>query len=235
MGKKKPFIDRKSASTYHVVRRSQRDVGGEYIVDDSTGEVVEGVPSDFVLMPGPRNDSRIDEAVLGGGDGGGDPGAVPEDAEPAEGDDDNDNDDLDAGGPDGVGVMSKLRSKVKRAGLVNDEYNYDRHLLPITGSGVFFSGDTGRSANGTVDPRSRTVVDEDEVLASKRRAAEALSRGGGAARRGGAQEIKEVGRQLDSIALTPECMDDDVAQALFGEIEEGDFEEILDDFCFTAA
>lgn len=29
-------------------------------------------------------------------------------------------------------------------------------------------------------------------------------------------------------------MDDDIAQALFGEYEEGDFEEILDDFCLTA-
>ena len=46
--------------------------------------------------------------------------------------------------------------------------------------------------------------------------------------------IKEVDRQLDSIALTADCMDDDVAQALFGDFEEGEFEEILDDFCFTA-
>jgi hypothetical protein len=47
MGKKtRPFIDKKTASVYHVVRRSQRDVGTE-----ATAETL----SDFVLMPSPDN------------------------------------------------------------------------------------------------------------------------------------------------------------------------------------
>ena len=47
MGKKtRPFIDKKTASVYHVVRRSQRDVGTE-----ATAETL----SDFVLMPSPTN------------------------------------------------------------------------------------------------------------------------------------------------------------------------------------
>ena len=49
------------------------------------------------------------------------------------------------------------------------------------------------------------------------------------------EEVQEVSRQLESIALTPDCMDDDVAQALFGDFDEDDYEEILDDFCLTAA
>ena len=49
MVKKKPFIDKKSASVYHVVRRSQRDVGTE-----ATSETL----SDFVLMPSPDNNDK---------------------------------------------------------------------------------------------------------------------------------------------------------------------------------
>ena len=49
-----------------------------------------------------------------------------------------------------------------------------------------------------------------------------------------AMAVHEVGRMLDSIALTTDCMEEDVARALFEEYEEEEFEEILDDFCFTA-
>ena len=53
MGKKKPFIDKKTAMVYHVVRRSQRDVGTE-----ATAETL----SDFVLMPSPENAVRATAA-----------------------------------------------------------------------------------------------------------------------------------------------------------------------------
>lgn len=42
-------------------------------------------------------------------------------------------------------------------------------------------------------------------------------------------------RHIEGIELTADCMEDDVAQALFGEYDEHDFEEILDDFCVTAS
>ena len=48
-----------------------------------------------------------------------------------------------------------------------------------------------------------------------------------------AMAINEADRMLDSIALTAECMEEDMAQALF-DFEEDEFEEILDDFCLTA-
>ena len=71
MGKKKPFIDKRTASVYHVVRRSQRDVGTE-----ATAETL----TDFVLMPSPDNVARErgapnrDEAMqaIGGGAAAGD-------------------------------------------------------------------------------------------------------------------------------------------------------------------
>ena len=50
MGKKKPFIDKKSAQQYHVVRRSQRDVGTEATAENLSG---------FVLMPTPDTAQRL--------------------------------------------------------------------------------------------------------------------------------------------------------------------------------
>lgn len=142
--KKKKFIDKKTATTYHVLHRSQRDVGGE-------GD------SGMVLWPSQH--------------------ALPS--------------------------MDMIKEQV--ASLV-DDYDYEQHMKPITGSGTFL-GAEGNNRNALLDPRARVLEDD----------------------------VKEVPRQLDAIALTPDCMDDDVAQALFGDFEEGEFEEILDDFCLTAA
>jgi len=127
--------------------------------------------------------------------------------------------------------MSKLQRKIASAGLLDDDYDYDQHLRPITGTGIFFSGETGHVADATGDVRSRDVpvpvpVPVDPTTTStSAKMTNALGAG---------SDIREVSRQLDSIALTPEYMDDDVARALFGDYETGDFEEILDDFCLTA-
>lgn len=189
MGKKKSFIDKNASSTYHVVRRSMRDV--THIGPD--GEAAE-VPSDFVLMPSPSNRAETDSRVLGRGAGSSVLAAADSTQAPAS---------------QPSSVMSKLQRKIASAGLLEDTYDYDRHLLPITGTGVFFSGESGHIADAARDSRSRDVKLEEEVM--------------------------EVDRQLDSIAMTPDCMDDDIAKALFGDFEEGAFEELLDDFCITAA
>jgi protein LTV1 len=161
MGKKKTaFIDKNNSSTYHLLHRSQRDVGG-----DGSG---------VVLWPNPDNSKETDDKVL-------------------------------LNNPT-TGVLAQWKEEMQQVGLV-DDYDYEKHMMPITGSGDFFAND-GHRANALVDPRA--VAKEDH-------------------------EIKEIERQLDSIALTPDCMDSDVAQVLFGEFDDGDFEEILDDFVFTAA
>mmetsp|Transcript_29546 Transcript_29546/g.44763 ORF Transcript_29546/g.44763 Transcript_29546/m.44763 type:complete len:518 (-) Transcript_29546:60-1613(-) len=164
MGKKKPFIDKNNSSTYHLLHRSQRDVGG-----DGGGGVV--------LWPSPNNNQATNEKVLKG-----------EDTDVA----------LDA-----------WKEDLNEAGLV-DEYDYEKHMKPITGSGDFFSSEDCKRANALMDPRAHIYEDVDD-------------------------DVKEVDRQLDSIALTADCMDEDIAQALFGDFEDGNFEEILDDFCVTAA
>jgi len=163
MGKtKKKFIDKKTASTYHLLHRSQRDVAGG---DDSGG---------MVLWPSSLNNkAETDERVLSGHST----------------------------------TMTSIQEQVASAGLV-DDYDYEQHLKPITGSGIILdSSGKPSTENALQDPRARAMQ----------------------------EDVQEVSRQLESIALTPDCMDTDVAQALFGEFDEGDFEEILDDFCLTAA
>lgn len=164
MGKStKKYIDKKNASTFHVLHRSQRDVGG-----DGT--------SQNVLWPSPNNFQETNEAIL------------------AEKDDT---------------VLSKWEETAAEVGLLDDDsYDYDQHMKPITGTGDYFDS-TGHRDNAMRDPRGQKHEIQDS--------------------------IKEVDRKLESIALTPECMDEEVAQAMFGDFQEGDFEEILDDFCITAA
>lgn len=164
MGKsKKKFIDKKNASTFHLLHRSQRDV------ENDGGEGV-------VLWPSPHNKQETNDLVLNSSD-----------TKP---------------------TMRTLSSIKESLGGLVDDYDYEQHMKPVTGSGVVLD------ASGKIEKSVRfdnTLTVEQEP------------------------DVREVSRQLESIALTADCMDDDVAQALFGDYEEGDYEEILDDFCLTAA
>ena len=173
MGKtKKPFIDKRNASTYHLLYRSQRDVAG---ADD--GEPGSGV----ILWPSPNNNQVTDNKVLFGSNRG-----------QGEGED---------------SAMGVWREELSRAGLV-DEYDYEQHLKPITGGGRFLDADANRDVNPLLDARSKNIQEP---------------------------VTHEVDRQLESIALNADCFDDDIAEALFGDFEEGDFEELNDDFVLDAA
>mmetsp|Transcript_104971 Transcript_104971/g.157192 ORF Transcript_104971/g.157192 Transcript_104971/m.157192 type:complete len:544 (-) Transcript_104971:44-1675(-) len=170
MGKsKKPFIDKKNSSTYHLLYRSQRDVAGES----------EGTESGVILWPSPNNNKDTDTKVLTG-----------KTQQQLEDD-----------------KLKTWKQELAGAGLV-DEYDYDKHMKPITGTGDFFDASGKRGASATMDPRAKSVEEE---------------------------MIQEVERQLESIALTPDCMDDDIAHALFDDFEDGEYEELNDDFVFDAA
>jgi protein LTV1 len=185
MGKKKSFIDKKTASVYHVVRRSQRDVGTE-----ATAETL----SDFVLMPSPENSKRQQarerqrrqQAAL----------------ESQECRHKKTN-------------FEDLKDRIARAGLLDQTATtYSKYTKPIQGGGIFVPSNIGAAENGEL------FTD-----ASKNHLDMALQE---------AMEVHEVGRMLDSIALTPDCMDEDIARALFEDYDDGEFEELLDDFCLTA-
>jgi len=187
MGKKKPFIDKKTASTFHVVRRSQRDIGGYF--DEKTGEPLD-MPQEFILMPSPQTQSRMVEQ------------------------------EIHANGPQvhPTTAWDRAKQQLTLAGLV-DDYDYDQHTRPISGTGVFISRETGTIASTTrnlhiapdlISPPSSSTIEMEH-------------------------SIQEVDRQLDSITLTATCIDEDIAHALFDEYEEGEFEELTDDFCILAS
>jgi len=181
MGKsKKKFIDKKNSSTFHVLHRSQRDVGG-----DGTSETI--------LWPSPHNNQNTNDAVFSKQEGG-DP------------------------------TLNKWKEQAAELGVLEDDgYDYEQHMKPITGTGDFFDA-TGHRSDALRDARAIDLKDNDELPPPPQVSSSNVN-----------DDVQEVSRQLESIALTPDCMDDDVAQALFGDFDETEFEEILDDFCVTAA
>lgn len=189
MGRKK--FNKKDAAVYHLVRRSQRDVGG-YI--DNEGNPID-MPSDFVLIPSEdtlkRAELKQEQHVLS-------EKKKKQESNNNANNNDNDND-----------ALARARKKLTQANLV-DEYDYEQHMASISGSGVFINNETQSNENHYTNLIRSKNLDLIDPM------------------------IKEVDRQYDSIALTADCMDNDVAQALFGDFEEGEFEEILDDFCITA-
>ena len=184
MGKsKKPFIDKKKSSTYHLLYRSQRDVA------DADNEDVDG---GVVLWPSPNNNKATDQKVLLGDK------TIPEEEE----------DDKESK-PDAS--FASLKNKLAQAGLV-DDFDYEKHMKPIRGDGQFVSNyamsTSKKEVGAMLDARAMNVQEE---------------------------IVQEVDRQLDSIALTSDCMDDEIAQMLFGDFEEGEFEELNDEFVLDAA
>lgn len=107
-------------------------------------------------------------------------------------------------------TLADWKRDLSTAGLV-DDFDYEKHMKPITGTGDFFDASGKRGVvNKQIDARSLDVRDE---------------------------ITNEVERQLESIALTNECMDNDIADILFGDVDfaDGDFEELNDEFVLDAA
>jgi protein LTV1 len=177
MGKKKPFIDKKNSSTYHILYRSQRDVAGG---DGEDGEVGS---SGVVLWPSPDNNKQTDQKVLLGNK------AKSQELHNE--------------------TLAEWKNQLSQVGLV-DDFDYEKYMKPITGTGQYLSNNTApkKEVGAMLDARSLNIQDE---------------------------IVQEVDRQLDSIALTADCMDEDIAQALFGDFDEGDFEELNDEFVLDAA
>lgn len=167
MGKKKPFVDKKKSSTYHLVHRSQRDVAGDVLLDDG-----DTTASAMILWPSPDNLSTTNAHVL----------TTAQEAS----------------------TMAAWRERLAKAGLLAEDP--ERYVKPITGTGTFLNA-SGRIGDALADPRSQQV--EEGLL--------------------------EVDRQFDSIPLTEDCMDEEIAAALFGDFDENDYEELNDEFVLDAA
>ena len=103
--------------------------------------------------------------------------------------------------------MDDLKNKLADLDILadDDEYDYSQHYRSM-GAGDFLNASDGKISDQRLDERAVEVP----------------------------VETIEVERMLESINLNPKFMDEDIHDALFN-FEEGDFEEILDDFCVTAA
>jgi len=197
MGKKKPFIDKKNSSTYHLIYRSQRDVAGDE--DDDGGAA--GV----VLWPSPNNNKLTDQKVLLGGQGKKKQAAQFEDATNQEGaQQQNDGSTLN-------------QWKFQLSGLV-DEYDYDKHMKPISGSGTMLTAASAKNApNEAFNPKGISTMIEARSMDVRE------------------EIVNEVDRQLESIALSADCMDPEIAAALFGDFDEAEYEELNDEYFLDAA
>jgi protein LTV1 len=122
-------------------------------------------------------------------------------------------------------VRERLSSNAPHALRDVEAEVYDKFTKPITGEGTFIS------AKGTAANQYQQVLSSTENLLMQELASVLPG--------------QEVERTLESITINPDCMDPEVAAALFGDWdvvkygEEADgkntFEEILDDFVFTAS
>lgn len=169
MGKKKPFINKKNASTYSLLHRSQRDVADDVMASTTSSNAA--ISNGMVLWPSPSNNPQTDQVVLGENS-----------------------------------VMQEWRQKLAEVGLL-DSQDSEMYMKEITGSGTFL-GRTGHVEDPLADPRAMVRLEEETLV--------------------------EVNRQIDSIPLTTEIMDDDIAAALFGDDVE-EYEELNDDFVLMAA
>ncbi|ETV64489.1 hypothetical protein, variant 1 [Aphanomyces astaci] len=179
MGKKsKAFINKKEAQHFHVVHRSQRDP----LINDPSA-------SKFVLLSSKPavDDYDSDDSDL--------PDLVPQSA---------------TAPPAAKAVRFGnvvAHDLVNELGMVNDGYDYSKHMKEM-GQGHFYSaGGTYDEGAGLLNKR---VVLPDDVLAS----------------------ANEHDRMLDAITLTEDVMDEDLREAL---VNDEAFEELTDDFMLQAA
>jgi protein LTV1 len=166
---KKPFIDKKKATTYQLIHRSQRDVAPDRDDSDPTGA---STNNRMILWPQQHSSTTLPSHDLTNAS------TVSSD-------------------------IATWKNQLVAMGVL-DESDHEQYVRPIIGTGVFLDATTGRPS--AVPP---SLVMDDAIV--------------------------EVNRQMDSLPLTADCMDDDVAMALFGDYDENEYEELNDDFVMFAA
>jgi len=103
----------------------------------------------------------------------------------------------------------KQLDHINELGFANDGYDYTKHMKEVsTGGEVFTSG--GKRLATSFDPLLKKVSLPSDVLPGD-----------------------SVERDLQSITIDPNLMDEDIRNALF-EVDAFDGEELLDDFCIAA-
>jgi protein LTV1 len=111
-----------------------------------------------------------------------------------------------------LGTMSDWRRQLEAAGLLHQ----DPKLKPISGTGTFLDASTGHVAQHQRPSAALTSIYNLDIAE---------------------ETLVEVDRQLDSIPLTADCMDEEIAAVLFGndDYDAFDMAELNDDFVLMAA
>ncbi|KAL7567836.1 hypothetical protein ACA910_000580 [Epithemia clementina (nom. ined.)] len=132
---KKPFVDKKNSSTYHVLHRSQRDVSQHLLNEGDTDATV-----GFILWPAEGNNPHTNQAVLGNGGGG-----------------------MNGRGQSRDHRMQQWRETLKQSGLLDDSNESERYLKEITGAGTFLAanGKVVDLGGGGVATATSTATDWD--------------------------------------------------------------------------
>ena len=145
MGKKKPFIDRKNSSTYHVLHRSQRDVSQHHLMqDDDNNPDSSGAVAEFILWPDPGNLPATDQAVLQ---------SQPKNQTLNNTQSNSKNNQQDC--------LDTWRRKLQQVGLLEqEEAAPDKYVKEMSGQGIFVAAHGGGS-NALRETDTPSLVDAD--------------------------------------------------------------------------
>ena len=230
---KKPFINKKNASTYQLIHRSQRDVAPDHHENDTDSS------SRMILWPKEDNIHSTtlpstDRAVLMG------VSEMEEEKEEIESNTEMINVVSNPAADTTTTTTSILswKQQLQQMGVL-DTVDHEEFLRPITGTGVFLDAHNGGrpvSTNSSCSNQRTPSV----VSSSTKESAVAKSFVANDA-------LLEVNRVMESLPLTTDCMDEEIAAILFAEENDGDdddpnnnndifedYEELNDDFIFMA-
>lgn len=212
-GKKaKPFIQKKNASTYHLMHRSQRDVAGDLMMMNGEEMDVPISSTGMVLWPGDNNLPETNKKVLF---------SITPLVNEQQTNKQQQHSTINTNTSDKQhSSLREWRTKLEAVGLLETEDEAgDRFLKPITGTGTFLDARSGKVSVNTSSVIHQQQKPQQELLYEE-------------------EALMEVERVFDSIPLTADCMDPDIAAVLFGDDVDGileDFEEMNDDFVLMAA
>lgn len=230
MGRKKPFIDKKKSSTFHLLHRSQRDVSEHVFYGGDEDGQEEGdansntniSSSGMVLWPSPHNSAETNRAVLlsdyhhrGNNNNNNINQAQDDDDDTATAANNN-----NKSSNTSSNRMTEWRLKLQQAGLLeNEQEGAEKYVKEITGQGVFLH------ANGRVGSSSSAAA-----------ATNATQRVGGGVVNMEDTDVLELNKTLlDNIPLT-EAIDEDIQELLFSDtVDFDDYEDLNDEFILDAA
>ena len=247
---KKPFINKKNASTYQLIHRSQRDVAPDHhdtnnnnnntgtgTGNDSSGRMIlwpkednihsTTLPStDRAVLMGMEEEEEEDEV---------DPGGRRQTS--------NQNHNIDSTTNGNGNSILSWKQQLQQMGVL-DTVDHEAFLRPITGTGIFLDANHGGRPVSSTTPSTTTHVSSTTNNNNNQQRNPPLSATTESESFVVNDAILEVNRVMESLPLTTDCMDEDIAAILFAENAGDDddennnmfedYEELNDDFIFMA-